>query len=522
MAARNSWVPTGDLALLQLRLQAMPEDPPELGVYSRLGWSHPGPAFWWVMWAGFTAFGGTSGALLVTIAVTHAALLILAWWLVRRSSPGAAVWVLAAGVVVLWARGSDFVLSPWNPYIGVVGVLALIGAAVGLANRDAWGAVFLLPVGSLLVQSHVGYAPLTVVLSLVALLLGLVRGASLRSFPWFATAFGALMAAVMWFPPLIEQFTNEPGNLQAITSSVTGAPTLTLSEASKVVLATFTVPPAWAPSAFGLLPEASETPWLVLIPVIALGVAAIRRDDLGLRVLGVAWAGPVAALISAANLQPPAYEYLLPWVATAAATLVALSCWVILGSSRQKRAVAVVLGFATVALAAMLGYTWAQAPPVLDARGQAAATLAEAVLTDASGRPVAIVADPDAADQADRDNAAGVATGMVVVAQGTGADVALDAQNSGFIDGVIPAAGPQYATYYVRVVRAGDRRFDSETVAVFDPFTEAQWAQLAELDLQLQREDIDALTRFTLAQQRNEVSRGQVAYEVRRGPDITG
>lgn len=522
MAARNTWVPTGDLALLQLRLQAMPENPPELGVYSRLGWSHPGPAFWWIMWAGFTTLGATSGALLITMAALHAALLVLAWWLVRRCSSSAAVWVVAAGVAVLWARGSDVVLSPWNPYVGVTGVLALLGAGIAFGvARDGWGAFFLLPIASLLVQSHVGYTPLAVIVTAVAVVLALLGSSGRGPLPWFAFTCGSLVAVGMWLPPLFEQFNGDPGNLVAIITGVTGTATLSLTEAGRVVLAGFTTPPQWAPGPFGMLPSAGGAPWLLILPVVAAAVAAFRRDSTGLRLLGIVWAAQLAALVSAANLQPPAYEYLLPWLATASAALLGLSLWV-LSRIFNSRAVATLVGFATVALAVAVGISWAQATPVLSERGQAARVLAEAVLDDAAGAPMTIQADPaGSTNQTDLDNAGGVATGMAVVTIDAGADVALDEQSSSFIDGVVPPAGPQRQVYYVRVVRANTRSFDEGTVAVYDPFTAAQWQQLAVLDEQLARPDLDPLTRYDLAQQRNAVTSGQVAYEVRRQPSVT-
>jgi hypothetical protein len=519
MVTGSGWVPTGDLALLQLRLLTMPEDPPELGVYSRLGWWHPGPAFWWVMWTGTTLLGGSSAALIITMAVLHAALLVLAWWLLRRVTPTAAVWLLAAGVAVLWSRGGDFVLSPWNPYVGVMGVLTLVAAAVALTARDRWGAVLLLPVGSLLVQSHVGYAPLTVMVTASAVVLAIVGGSSRTarpvSFPWGPFLLGVGVGLVMWWPALREQLRNDPGNLQAILTVVTGEETLSWTEAGHIAAAPFTWPPQWTPQLLGLLPSAESAPWLLVLPVIATVVALVRREGTHLRALLIAWVAVVAVWVSAAQIQPPPFEYLLPWTTTAAGVLLALSGWVLLDAVGWEAVTTGVLSVVVAVLAALVAYTWATSEPVLDERGKAAAFLAEAMIADAGSAPLAVTGDNQPVDAAARDSSAGVATGIALVAAQQGVDVAVDEQTAEFIDGALPATSPNRRGYEVRVLRATSRGTNSDAIAVYDPFTAEQWQQLMQIEVALQQPNVDPLTRFALADERNSITGGQQAYELR-------
>jgi len=46
----RTWVPVGDLALVDLRVRDVwSADIPLIGTYNRFGWNHPGPAMFWTL-----------------------------------------------------------------------------------------------------------------------------------------------------------------------------------------------------------------------------------------------------------------------------------------------------------------------------------------------------------------------------------------------------------------------------------------------------------------------------------------
>ena len=82
------------------------------------------------------------------------------WSSLRLLGPRAAVGTLAVTGVLVWALGRQWIVDPWNPYIGLLPVLALCAltwAAVAGRTRALIGVAI---VGSFVSQTHLIYAPL--------------------------------------------------------------------------------------------------------------------------------------------------------------------------------------------------------------------------------------------------------------------------------------------------------------------------------------------------------------------------
>lgn len=526
------WWPTGDMALLQLRLDAMPADFPLVGVYSRFGWWHPGPAFLIFMWLG-SALGGAA-ALLMAIAVLHVAALVGAWWIARGVNLVAAQALLLAGVASLVVRPVDQVLTPWNPYVGLTGVLLLVAAGWALSIGRAAGAVVLLPWGSFLVQSHVGYLPAVaaVLLTAVGLLLAgtLWHQHKMRSrptgysgaqatvesasdfavVPWRALAWGAAISVVMWLPPVAQQITGEPGNLGALVTQL-GGQSQGLQAGVATLRAAFCVPLELGPDFAGGLPaNASGTPWLVLLPIAATIVALWRRRREQIFAMALIGVALLAGLVSVAGLTPPAFEYLVPWLPSVVLLTFAWSVWVLadpwLGPERWWP---IAIGSAAVVTAAIVAMGLATAPPPLAPRGIAANELWSAVAADADGAPITVTgADAD-------EQAASVAQGVAALAAAAGADVALDDVTSSQVERVLPSDGPGRTQYLVRTFTAGQPTPPSQrVVATYDPFTAEQWEEIVRINAQLAQPGLDPVTRLELANQRAEIEQGRRAFQV--------
>lgn len=532
LMASKGWVTVGDVALMELRLQAMPEDMPLVGVYSRYGWWHPGPVFLLWSWLGYAVGGGSGAALLMSIAVLHILVLVGAWWLARKVNVVAAQALMLAAIVSLLVRPVDQVLTPWNPYVGLAGVLLLVAAGWGLATRQRAATFLLLPWSSFLVQSHVGYLPVVAAVVLTAAGLVLVdemrqrwaTGGPLDAIPWRALVWGTAVSVVMWLPPVIQQIIGDPGNLELLAAQL-GGDSQGLQAGLATMRAAFAVPMGLGPNFVGELPaNATATPWLVLLPIAALLVALVRRRREQIFAMVVLAAVLVAALVSVAGLTPPAFEYLVPWLPSVVWLALTWSVWVLLDPLLGDRKWwPTVVGAAAVATSVFVALGLATAPPPLASFGTAAEQLWSAVAADAavgegddSGQgggpttsPITLIGDPsDEPTQA-------VAQGMAALAVPAGADVAVDEAVASRAERVVPVDGPGRTRYVVRTYTPGlATPAGQRVVATYDPFTAEQWAQITRLEGELANPGLDQLTRLVLATELDELQQGQQAFQV--------
>lgn len=187
-----------------------------VGPYSRWGWAHPGPAWFSLLLPVFAVLGSTGTALVVASLLLHGGFAALVVAAVGRSRPWAQP--LAAAVLLLYVlRMPDRVFAlVWNPYALLLptALLLALGARAALGSLPAAAGTVL--VGSYLVQTHVGTAPL-VGLVVVAAAAGAALIARRGKLPergrreWYLAAAGVAATALLWLPPLVQQLTAAPG-----------------------------------------------------------------------------------------------------------------------------------------------------------------------------------------------------------------------------------------------------------------------------------------------------------------------
>lgn len=187
-----------------------------VGPYSRYGWHHPGPLFFYLLTpiyalSGSTTSGLNAGALLINLASIGVVL-----WVVARWAGGWLTIALAGAMTAFVWRVAPVLVSPWNPHVVVLPVIALAVVAAAAAS----GAVALLPLGaglaSFVMQTHIGVVPDAIAMSAV-----------LASAVWVATrdesgrrlralVAAAAVVATLWAVPLAEQMSATPGNMTAL------------------------------------------------------------------------------------------------------------------------------------------------------------------------------------------------------------------------------------------------------------------------------------------------------------------
>ncbi len=276
-------VTKSDIAVTELYVQLATRGDLLLGAYSRFGWHHPGPMYFWLQ-VPFYAVSGQRGTGLYAgaLAINLASLAVLAWMLLRVDRGLLSVTLLGAWLLFAW-RDRVTVSSPWTGHIPILATMTFVGLAAAVASGRRWMFPLLIVFGSFVTQAHVALAPLVSVLSLWALAGAVVNrdehparlAAVLQTTAW--------VLAALWLLPIAEELAQTPGNLTRLwrffVSDAGGGQPFTIAFA------------AWSYALIGVLRPDLYTPYgghLVLthllwgIPVavaevIALGVVGVRQ-----------------------------------------------------------------------------------------------------------------------------------------------------------------------------------------------------------------------------------------------------
>lgn len=169
---------SADDALLTLTTRDAVTGRQLLGPYSRFGWHHPGPSYFYLLslptWVWHRApTGSWVGATLIGTACAAATVAAVRWW----AGPRAGWWAAIGTLVVVAGLGPGLLRDPWNPYVVTLPVL-FVGVAAAAAAAGARGALpWALVVGSVAVQTHISTAPVVVGMVGLAVVVRAVRWA---------------------------------------------------------------------------------------------------------------------------------------------------------------------------------------------------------------------------------------------------------------------------------------------------------------------------------------------------------
>ncbi|MEA3056515.1 MAG: hypothetical protein QOD30_1947 [Actinomycetota bacterium] len=356
VAARGShYLPVGDHALTELRVRDVGHHPVVAGLYSRDGWSHPGPMMFFLLAPLYRLAGGASvaidlGAVLVNV-VGVAGMGLVAH---RRGGPSLLVCTLVGTALLLRALGAGFVADPWNTSITVLPFGLLVFLVWAMTCGDAWALPAGVVTATFLAQTHVGF----VVLALPLLAVGagwLVVDVVRRARGWRSLVRAAVVAvalgAVLWLPVLADAVNGAPDNLARVVDWFRHEHSAhSLLQGVRVVSGQLGGRPEWLVSRRPPLGVTGEPaylyrapfPW-VLVLVVAAGALFVRRHvDGGVRLVAVVVCTCVVAVVAVMRTVGLAYDYRLRWtwvIGMVAAVVVAWAATVALERWRQLLAV---------------------------------------------------------------------------------------------------------------------------------------------------------------------------------------
>jgi hypothetical protein len=219
--ADPAYAPAGDIALIESYTIHATRGELFLGPYSRFGWNHPGPIYFFLqapfyILSEHRSAGLSAGALVINLT----ALGLLLWVCARQSGRSLLALSVGASSVFFTWKAADMLASQWNPHVLVLPTMAIVVVSAAVAA----GAIALLPVlaalVSFVVQTHLGLAPTVLAVAGIAVAFALVRtrgaapGSRQRIWPVLHATFWLLL--LLWLLPIVEELSAPEGNLSRL------------------------------------------------------------------------------------------------------------------------------------------------------------------------------------------------------------------------------------------------------------------------------------------------------------------
>jgi hypothetical protein len=224
-----------DFAANSLQIQEAKHFREMLGNYSRFGFHHPGPGFFYLFAAGEALFYDGlhvvptpfNGEFLILL-VADAVFLILTLNRFRSYCSAPLLIPLALAVVVLfyWSIGSTHarapLLSVWMPYAPFLCFVLFIVVCASVAAGRMGDLPLLALTGTLMLHTHMAQILFVTVLGGLACAVAMAR--ERRSYTWqeiyhrnsVRLVWSTCIVAVLCAPPVIELFVQHPNNLQRV------------------------------------------------------------------------------------------------------------------------------------------------------------------------------------------------------------------------------------------------------------------------------------------------------------------
>ncbi|MEP6623189.1 MAG: hypothetical protein ABJC79_01990 [Acidimicrobiia bacterium] len=391
--------PIRDQALMEMRVRDIGIHAVDLGLYSRDGWSHLGPLVFYTLALPYRIIGSSTSGMVVGALIVNA-LSIVGIVAVARRIAGrriALVMLLLVSVLVR-ALGALLVANPWVLFITVLPFALFCLVVWALLLGRAWA----LPAGAALatwlVQTHVGYAPITLPLLGVGGI-GLVVvswrcGGERRATMLRAGAWTAGILVVVWALPAWDQVSGTGNFVRAarwFNDAKEGVHSL--GEGIRVVVGQFAIVPDWVTGTRRVSPFNGETTlrthllWpVLLLPFAAALFVAVRRRSHRVVALGVVvGATVVLGVIAVARTIGTMYEYRMLFIWVVGGLAGAVIVWVLwdLVADRFPRTDLIVVPVILLGLAMLAGVEIDQATtaPLADWNSRSTAAVLDRLTT---------------------------------------------------------------------------------------------------------------------------------------------
>lgn len=356
---RPTWFPVLDLAMTELRVRDVGgADTPLIGLPGRIGTlqeqgSHPGPLSFYLLAPTYRLLGSSAWALQAAAVVLNVVAMAVSLFIARRRGGVRTVLAVAAVLAVsTMAFGVSVLTEPWNPYMPLLWWIAFLLAAWSVAMGD-WP---MLPVAvfaaTFCAQTHLPYLGLASMIGVGAVGLGALatrrdpegRRRAIRS---GAVAVG--LAAVLWAPILVDQATNDPGNVTLLSEHMFDPPEEPVGTRTgvRVMLVHLDLGQLFdaTEGGSGSLVDTSYDPLGSVVPGVilllvwgsAVVVSLLRRYHDILRLHLVVGAGLALGVVSVSRVFGKLWYYLTLWAWSLSLLAVGATLWTVLRLIEHRR-----------------------------------------------------------------------------------------------------------------------------------------------------------------------------------------
>ena len=192
-----------------------------LGPYSRFGWHHPGPLYFYLQVPFYVASDRAGASLNAgAVAINVIAFALLLWTMIGEGRP-----ILAAAVglacLAFAMRLPRFLASPWTPHVTILPMLACLGLAAAVASGRTQRLAATAFIASFVAQTDLALGPpiaAVVALTLAALAWRARRG---EAVPARDIALAVFVSVAAWSLPLVDAVRHHGGNLLALWQFLT-------------------------------------------------------------------------------------------------------------------------------------------------------------------------------------------------------------------------------------------------------------------------------------------------------------
>lgn len=331
--SRNFYLISDD-ATLETRVVNASRDIQYLGPYSRFGWNHPGPLYFYILLPFYKLFSmGTQSLYVGAAFINILSVLILLFFLYK--SENRYFFYLTAFFFSLYIYGFlglPVFRNTWNPHVTILPFAAFIFVSVHLSRGNPAVLPLSIFLASFVIQTHVAYTPVIAVIFLVSIILYLLEKLkeqkkikSLFSRPVLKIlGISAIVSIILWILPIIEALRNPPGNLLKLIYYFTHAKiSHGILEAAAAVSQITNAPLIkFLNIIFPTLEFSSTSTLLILfflqlLLVMAAGIyhykaAAKRKYQFNLLLFGLS--GLILSVISVTKITGKIYDYLIQWM----------------------------------------------------------------------------------------------------------------------------------------------------------------------------------------------------------------
>ena len=346
-AVRAGWYPIGDNAFFALRARdVFTEHHPLLGTWTSASLSvgrnlnNPGPLLFDLL--ALPAKLDPAAGLAIGVALLNlASIAVVAWLAGRRGGATLVAWAMAAAAGLTWTMGSELLFDPWQPNALLLPFLAFLFSVWAMVEGDLVALPVAVGLASLVVQTHLSYAVLVPLLSLVGvvgLAVAVRRRRSMGGLRWPILA-SVVVAVAAWSQSLVDQVTGEGNLLTLATNASSGDAKIGAGLATRLAAWVLSVPPFWGRDSFAralYVPGPESMPGravaagsLVLLVVVLAGAVAFgrRRPAAVVALAAVLGAWLTTALLPVGTLGIVPHQFKWLWPVGVFATFALVVSW---------------------------------------------------------------------------------------------------------------------------------------------------------------------------------------------------